>query len=61
MELVHPLLGTFTIVKKIGDGTFASVYLANHLELQYPVAIKIFHNQISEDDLRKALYAKILI
>lgn len=41
MEIVHPILGKYQIVDKIGRGSFASVYLAKHQKLQYPVAIKI--------------------
>lgn len=55
MEVVHPLLGAFSIIKKIGNGSFASVYYANHSQLHYPVAIKIFNKQANEDDIIKTL------
>lgn len=52
-DIVHPLLGTFSIIKKIGSGSFATVYLGYHTELQYPAAIKIF-NSNNGDDIRES-------
>lgn len=61
MEIIHPFLGTFEIIKKTGSGSFATVYHARHKELQYPVALKIFHNQTNEDDICKAMTVTKLI
>lgn len=55
MEIEHPVLGPFSIIGIIGNGSFATVYYAKHTQLHYPVAIKIFHDNISEDDIIKSL------
>ncbi|OHS98062.1 hypothetical protein TRFO_35592 [Tritrichomonas foetus] len=41
-RVVHPILGEFEIVKPIGSGSFATVYLARHCEKRFPVALKVF-------------------
>lgn len=46
--IIHPLLGLFRIIKKIGNGSFATVYLGKHAQLQYPVAFKIYHSNNDE-------------
>lgn len=55
MEIVHPLLGKFQIIDEIGHGSFASVYLARHSVLQYPVAIKIFNEINKEEKVYKSI------
>lgn len=54
MEIQHPYLGTFIVVKQVGTGTFAAVYEARQVSLNYRVAIKIFNKSFPEDDVRKA-------
>lgn len=48
-NIIHPLLGMFSIIKKIGSGSFATVYLGRNTQLQYPVALKIFKSNNDED------------
>lgn len=54
MNIVHPLLGNFKIVKKVGEGSFASTYYTKNTDLQYPAALKIFHEKSNENDIKKA-------
>lgn len=54
MEVIHPYLGKFIIFKQIGTGSFASVYLAQHFKLHYPVAIKIFQKDFMEEYVQNA-------
>ena len=51
MEVNHPLLGKFSLIKRIGCGSFSSIYLAQHSNLQYPVAIKIYQDKSVEDSV----------
>ena len=44
MEIVHPTLDAFTVLKQIGAGTFASVYCVQHNELGFKAAIKVYHH-----------------
>ena len=54
MEISHPLLGKYTIIKKVGRGTFASVFKAKHQNLKYPVAIKIFKEGSDEENTKSS-------
>ena len=54
MEIVHPLLGKYKIISQIGRGSFASVYLAKHQDLKYPVAIKIFQEGKQDSNARNS-------
>lgn len=48
MEIDHPLLGKFKIIKQIGEGSFATVFLAKNADLEYPIAVKIFQSKNEE-------------
>ena len=54
MEVIHPILGNFKIIKEIGSGTYAKVYLAQHSQLSYKVAIKIFFDTFSEEAVKRS-------
>ncbi|GAC1632748.1 MAG: hypothetical protein NVS4B9_25110 [Ktedonobacteraceae bacterium] len=45
--------GNYRILRQIGVGSFGTVYLAEHLHMEMPAAIKIFHHG-SESDLKEA-------
>src|SRR5947209_2224115 len=45
-DRVGQQLGHYRLLRKIGQGAFAEVYLAEHLYLERPAAIKILHVQI---------------
>lgn len=48
MEINHPQLGKFQIINEIGRGSFATVYLAQHTLLHYPIALKVIHSNEEE-------------
>lgn len=54
MEINHPQLGTFNIIREVGRGSFASVYLARHSTLQYDVALKIFQKDANEEEIYRS-------
>ena len=58
-KIIHPLLGPFTVVDKLGEGAFARILLAMHDDLSFPVCFKIFKAVVdgeagSVDEMAKA-------
>ncbi|MDP7420344.1 MAG: protein kinase, partial [bacterium] len=49
-SIPRQLLGKYRLVKEIGAGGMARVYLATLLTFDKPVAIKILHRRLSEDE-----------
>ncbi|MBO0792099.1 MAG: protein kinase, partial [Ktedonobacteraceae bacterium] len=49
-------LGNYHIIKRLGSGGFASVYLGEHLYLKTPAAIKVLHIQLTEETLEQFLH-----
>ncbi|KAK8864885.1 hypothetical protein M9Y10_010412 [Tritrichomonas musculus] len=43
-RVVHPLLGNFILIREIGHGSFATVFLARHEATNMFVALKVFDN-----------------
>lgn len=54
MEINHPILGNYKLIKKIGRGAFASVFLAKHVDLKYPIAIKIFKEGSDKENIKNS-------
>lgn len=48
--LVGRLVGNYRLKKRIGEGGFGVVYLAEHREMQTEYAVKILHPQFSAND-----------
>jgi len=44
-------LGNYRILRLIGKAGFADVYLGEHIYLNTPVALKILHTQLTNDDM----------
>ena len=45
-DRVGQQLGNYRLLRKIGQGAFAEVYLGEHLYLERPAAIKVLHVQM---------------
>ena len=43
-------LGHYHLVRLLGTGGFAEVYLGEHVHLHTQVAVKLLHTQIADDD-----------
>ena len=50
-DRVGQKLGNYRLVRLIGKGGFAEVYLAEHQYLRTQAAIKLLHTQLADDDL----------
>ena len=48
-------LGNYRLVRLIGQGGFAEVYLGEHIYLKTPVAIKVLHAQLTSDNMEDFL------
>ncbi len=49
-------LANYRIIRLIGRGGFAEVYLAEHLYLRTQVAIKILNTQLTNEDMEGFLH-----
>ncbi len=50
-ERVGQQLGNYTLIRRLGEGGFAEVYLGEHIHLGTQAAIKILHTQLSNDSV----------
>src|SRR6266700_64545 len=50
-ERVGQQLGNYTLIRRLGEGGFAEVYLGEHIHLGTQAAIKILHTQLSTDNV----------
>ena len=48
-------LGHYTLIRMLGRGGFADVYLGEHIYLKTQAAIKVLHAQISQDSMEQFL------
>ena len=49
-DRVGQQLGNYRLIRLLGEGGFAEVYLGEHIYLKTPAAIKVLHTQLSQDD-----------
>ena len=52
-ERIGQQLGNYQLIRLLGRGNFADVYLGQHVHLQTQAAIKVLHGQLSDNDLAK--------
>ncbi len=46
-DLVGQQFGNYRLLRLLGSGGFANVYLGQHIYLEVPAAVKILHARIS--------------
>src|SRR5579859_689851 len=52
-DRVGQQIGNYRIVRLLGEGGFAEVYLGEHLHLGTEAAIKILHAQLANEDIEQ--------
>jgi len=52
-DYVTQQLGNYRLVRHIGRGAFADVYLGMHVHLKTPAAIKVLHTELTSSDIEK--------
>lgn len=54
-DRLHQQLGNYRLIRSIGSGGFADVYLGEHVYLNTPAAIKILQTRLTQHDLQAFL------
>ena len=52
-DRVGQQMGNYQLIRLLGEGGFAEVYLGEHIHLGTQAAIKVLHTQITSDDIDK--------
>lgn len=50
-ELIGEQLGNYTLVRLLGRGGFAEVYLGQHVRLDMQAAVKILHTHLADEEI----------
>lgn len=53
VDRVGQQLGNYQLIRSLGEGGFAEVYLGEHIHLGSQAAIKVLHSQLTSDDVDK--------
>lgn len=53
VDRVGQQLGNYRLIRLLGEGGFAEVYLGEHIYLNTQAAIKVLHTQLTADDIEK--------
>ena len=53
VDRVGQQFGNYRLVRLLGEGGFAEVYLGEHVQLYTQAAIKVLHTQLTSDDVEK--------
>src|SRR6202022_451806 len=51
LERIGQRLGNYQLIRLLGEGGFAEVYLGEHLHLKTQAAVKLLHTRLSIDDI----------
>ncbi|HVB25296.1 MAG TPA: serine/threonine-protein kinase [Ktedonobacteraceae bacterium] len=54
-EQVGQHISQYRLVRLLGSGEFADVYLGEHIQSNLPVAIKVLHTQLNDNDMQQFL------
>src|SRR5438445_1652174 len=52
-DRVGQQLGNYQLLRLLGEGGFAEVYLGEHIHLGTQAAIKVLHTQLASDDMER--------
>src|SRR2546421_11433328 len=52
-DRVGQQLGNYQLLRLLGEGGFAEVYLGEHIHLGTQAAIKVLHTRLASDDVEK--------
>src|SRR5260370_25104922 len=55
VDRIGQQLGNYRLIRLLGRGGFAEVYLGEHLRLKTQVAIKVLHTQLADKDVESFL------
>lgn len=50
---VQQQIGHYTLVRLLGQGGFAEVYLGEHIHLKTPAAVKVLHSRLIDEDVQQ--------
>jgi serine/threonine protein kinase len=56
--MINKIIGSYRITKKLGEGGMGSVYLANHVNIETKVAIKILHKHLISNNTIRTRFLK---